>query len=239
MSVRRVVEDVLTPAMTREIWSSSYDKVLPVSVQGFDISAVLPAVFYMFRFGHRRGKGRFLEEFSPVDGTAARMKRSTTVEAVARKLSEDGGNGFQGFDGEAERAILGDLLLCYCLDNSRNMLGRRRQIQRVAPTHYLSSWVDLPQRVVDLRYAPEMMVAVLANQNKNSQVLRSQNKKKTWFPVGEDIHDNVLLQPFVSGITQREIKDDYAADQFDKEALCRDRPTADDSLGSAPGAGAG
>ena len=39
-------------------------------------------------------------------------------------------------------------------------------------------------------------------------------RKKTWFPVGEDLHDNVLLKPFVTGVTQKEIKDDYAADQF-------------------------
>lgn len=71
MSVRKTVEDVLTPAMTRHVWSSSYDKVLPIAFQTFDLSAVLPAVFYMFRFGHRRGKGRFLEEFSPVGGTPA------------------------------------------------------------------------------------------------------------------------------------------------------------------------
>ena len=218
MSVRKTVEDVLTPAMTREIWSSSYAKVLPVAVQEFDLSAVLPAVFYMFRFGHRRGKGQFLKEFSPVSDTVAQMKRSTTVEVVARSLSDDGGNGFRGFDGEAERAILGDLLLCYCLDNIGNKLGRRRQVQRVAPTHYLSSWVDLPELVVNLRYVPEMMVAMFADQRKNSKVRRSANKTKTWFPVGENIRDNVLLQPFVSGVTQREITDDYAADQFDEES---------------------
>ena len=45
MSVRKVVEDVLTPAMTRKIWSASYANVLPVAVQDFDLSAVLPAVF--------------------------------------------------------------------------------------------------------------------------------------------------------------------------------------------------
>ena len=218
MSVRKTVEDVLTPAMTREVWSSSYAKVLPVAVQEFDLSAVLPAVFYMFRFGHRRGKGQFLKEFSPVSDTVAQMKRSTTVEVVARSLSDDGGNSFRGFDGEAERAILGDLLLCYCLDNIGNKLGKRRQVQRVAPTHYLSSWVDLPEHVVNLRYVPEMMVAMLANQKNGGQVLRSENRKKTWFPVGENIHDNVLLQPFVSGVVQKEIKDDYASDLFDEKS---------------------
>ena len=217
MSVRKLVEGVLSPAMTREVWSSSYAKVLPVTVQDFDVSAVLPAVFYMFRFGHRRGKGRFLEEFSPVGGTAAQMRRSTTVEAVANKLSDGDTDGFAGFEDEAERAVLADLLLCYCLDNVGNRLGRTRQVQRVAPTHYISSWVDLPEWVANLRYVPEMMVAVLADQKKGGHVQRSDKGKKTWFPVGEDVHRNVLLQPFVTGLTQKEIKDDYAADQFDEE----------------------
>ncbi|MYD13237.1 MAG: hypothetical protein F4107_07115 [Gemmatimonadetes bacterium] len=217
MSVRKLVEGVLSPAMTRKIWSSSYAKVLPVTVQDFDLSAVLPAVFYMFRFGHRRGKGRFLEEFSPVVGTPAQMRRSTTVEAVANKLADKKANGFTGFDGDAERAVLADLLLCYCLDNVGNKLGRTRQVQRVAPTHYVSSWVDLPEWVANLRYVPEMMVAVLADQKKGGNVQRSEAKGKTWFPVGEDVHSNVLLQPFVTGLTQKQIKDDYAADQFDEE----------------------
>ena len=218
MSVRRTVENVLTPAMTREIWSSSYDKVLPVAVQAFDISAILPAVFYMFRFGHRRGKGRFLEEFGAAAGTPAQRRRSITVDAVANGLADTRARELLGFHGPTERAILGDLLLCHCLENVRNDLGRTKQVQRVAPTHYMSSWVDLPELVVHLRYVPEMMVAMLANQKDGDRVLRSDNRKKTWFPVGENIHDNVLLQPFVSGVTQKEIKDDYSADQFNEES---------------------
>ena len=216
MSVRKTVEDVLTPAMAREIWSSDFRRVLPVSVQSFDLSAVLPAVFYMFRFGHRRGKGRFVEEFGVGTGTHAQRRRSITVDAIADRLVAGSEDGFCGFDGTAERAILGDLLLCHCLDNVRNRLGRANQVQRVAPTHYLSSWVDLPGSVANLRYAPEMIVAVLANQRKTSQVRRTGNKKRTWFPVGENISDNVLLQPFLAGVTQRNISDDRASDQFDE-----------------------
>ena len=65
-NARRLVEDILSPSMTREIWSGNYDKVLPVSVQEFELSAVLPAVFYMFRFGRRRGRGKFLDTFTQV-----------------------------------------------------------------------------------------------------------------------------------------------------------------------------
>ena len=216
MSVRKTVENVLTPAMTKKIWSFNYDRVLPFATQDFDISAILPAVFYMFRFGHRRGKGRFLEEFGDSMGTPAKRRRSITIDAIANRLASTDKNGFGGFDDPTKRAILGDLLLCYCLENIRNDLGRTRQVQRVAPTHYMSSWVDLPERVVHLRYVPETMVAMFANQRKGDQVQRSE--KKTWFPVGHNIHENVLLQPFVVGVTQKKIKDDYSADQFNEDS---------------------
>ena len=51
-TARAIVDEVLGRGMTREIWTGNYEKALPISVQDFDLSAVLPAVFYMFRFGH-------------------------------------------------------------------------------------------------------------------------------------------------------------------------------------------
>ena len=39
-NARRIVEDLLGPSTTREIWSGSYDKVLPVSVQDFELSSI-------------------------------------------------------------------------------------------------------------------------------------------------------------------------------------------------------
>src|SRR5207253_2222360 len=107
-TARAIVDEVLGRGMTREIWSGNYEKALPITIQDFDLSAVLPAVFYMFRFGQRRGKGRFLETFDP--GSAGERKHTATIERVASKLAED--NQFEGFGGETEQAILGDLLLC-------------------------------------------------------------------------------------------------------------------------------
>ena len=69
-NARKLVEDILSPNMTREIWSGNYDKVLPVSVQEFELSSILPAVFYMFRFGQRRGRGNFLKTFGKKRGLA-------------------------------------------------------------------------------------------------------------------------------------------------------------------------
>jgi hypothetical protein len=58
-AARTIVDEVLGRAMTHEIWTGNYEKALPVTVGDFDMGAVLPAVFFIFRFGYRRGKGRF------------------------------------------------------------------------------------------------------------------------------------------------------------------------------------
>ena len=218
MTARKLVEQVLGPPMTRKIWSSDYRHVIPVSMQLFDLSAVFPAVFYMFRFGHRRGKGSFVEVFGKGFGTPAQRRRSVTVEVIADKLAGGSTGKFSGFEGKASRAILGDLLLCYCLDNARYSLGRDKQVQRVAPAHYMSSWIDLPESVANLRHVPEMIVALLANQDDDPWVRWTPKSKRgaTSFPVGEEIRRNVLLRPFAQGISLKgTLPDDYAADRFD------------------------
>lgn len=216
---RAKVEDVLGPSVTREIWSGSYDKVLPVMVQDFDLSAVLPAVFYMFRFGHRRGKGKFVEIFGPRDETPnyKERRRAVTIERVACKLSDD--DKFFGFDGEAEQAILGDLLLCFCLENVKRAMGRKKQIQRVAPAHYMASWVDLPDSVGNLRYVPEMIVAMLAGPKKGDY-FEQEEGIRTWFAVGGDFENNLLLRAFCQGVTRLDGAGSSASrtsDRFDEQ----------------------
>ena len=210
-SARKLVEEVLSPGMTREIWSGNYHKALPVSIAEFELSAVLPAVFYMFRFGQRRGGGNFLKTFGDKNGSPSQIRRSATIERVAETLS--GKAEFDGFDGETEKSILGDLLLCFCLENTKHNLGRDQQIQRVAPAHYMATWIDLPQSVSHLRYVPEMIVAMLADQ-KGESVGQSENKKLTWFPVGKKFEENVLLGAFSQGVTREGSLGDLAADRF-------------------------
>ena len=55
-NARGIVEDVLSRNMARDIWTGNYLKALPISIQVFDLSAILPAVFFMFRYGHRERK---------------------------------------------------------------------------------------------------------------------------------------------------------------------------------------
>lgn len=84
---RGIVDELLGRDMTREIWTGNYHKALPITVQDFDLSAILPATFYMFRFGHRRGKGRFLDTFGATSVSAKERKRSATIDKVARTLA--------------------------------------------------------------------------------------------------------------------------------------------------------
>ena len=214
-NARGIVEEVLSPNMAREIWTGNYDKALPISIQDFDLSAILPAVFFMFRYGHRRGKGAFLETFGPREGTPRMRRRETTVERIADMLVEE--DSFIGFENTIEKSILGDLLLCFCLDNVKNSLGRQEQVQRVAPAHYLANWVDLPDSVAHLRFVPEMIVAILADQN-GEYVQQDQSGEKTWFAVGEGFEKNVLLSAFNQGVVRRGELGSRTADRFDEES---------------------
>jgi hypothetical protein len=214
-AARAIVDDVLGRGMTREIWSGNYDKTLPVSVNDFDLGGVLPAVFYMFRFGYRRGKGKFLDRFGGETGTPRDRRRAATVERVAEKLSRV--DSLEGFDGEVEQAILGDLLLCFCLENRNRALGRQEQVQRVAPAHYMASWIDLPEKVSYLRFVPEMMVALLADQ-KGDSVQQNQEGDETWFAVGKGFEENVLLKAFHRGVIREGPLGDRTADRFQEEA---------------------
>ena len=214
-NAREIVREELPPRMANEIWSARYDKVLPVSFDNFELSAILPAIFYMFRFEQRRGSGKFLKTFAP-DGLDPRQRKSsTTVERVAEKLAarED----IQNFDGDVERAILGDLLLGYCVENVKHSLGRDKQIQRVAPTHFMASWIDLPDQVAHLRFVPEMIVAMLADQ-KGEYVKANKANDQTWFPVAINHDENLLLRAFSKGVSREGHVANLAGDKFDEQA---------------------
>ena len=215
-TARAIVEEVLPRSMAREIWAGNYHKALPISVADFDLPAVLPAVFYMFRFAHRRGGGKFLETFGPTEGTPKQRRQAATIERIADTLTERS-DKFVGFKGEVEKAILGDLLLCFCLENATHALGREKQVQRVAPAHYLASWVDLPPSVANLRRVPEIIVAMLANQE-GEYVQQNRNGDRVWFPVGRDFEDNILLRAFHKGVVRRGQLDSRTSDQFEEES---------------------
>jgi hypothetical protein len=213
-SAKAIVDEVLGRGKTREIWTGNYEKVLPISVQAFDLSAVLPGVFFMFRFGKRRGKGRFLDAFGNGSVAGANRRKAATIDGVAAKLAA--APAFTGFEDDTTKAILGDLLLCFCLENTKKALGRNEKIQRVAPAHYLASWVDLPEAVSHLRYVPEMVVAMLADQD-GQHIQNNQEGDRTWFAVGRGFENNVLLRAFHQGVVRESSLGDRKADRFREE----------------------
>ena len=214
-TARSIVDEILGRGMTKAIWTGNYEKVLPISLQLFDLTAVLPAVFYMFRYGHRRGTGRFLPTFGGEAESKRQKKQTATIDRVADVLANC--EAFTGFETAVEKAILGDLLLSFCLENAKKALGRKEPVLRVAPAHYMASWVDLPSPVVHLRYVPEMLVAMLADQQE-FYVAQNKDGDKTWFAVGRGFEDNLLLKVFHKGVVREGPLGDRTSDRFDETA---------------------
>jgi hypothetical protein len=184
MSAKNIVESVFSVPIAKRLWTANVDSLLPVTLQNFAIGAVLPAVLYMFRWGHRRGQGKFQKVF----GSGSTKPRIVDITAVLTAAHTE----FSTFDSVVKRRVLGDLLLCYLLENKGHQEGQNTEVQRVFPTHYMSSWIDLPYFSANLRFVPEMLVALLAQQSEEQFVKPSSSP--TRFGVGAGFSDNILLK---------------------------------------------
>lgn len=208
-TTREIVESVLSPGTTKALWTTGYWPALPFTPQDFNMGAVLTAVLYMFRWGKRRGLGKFVETFGNKGSTGY---SKPTIENVTAKVA---GNNpcFIGFNSDIGKAILGDLLLTFCFENKKNLPGRAQQIQRVFPIHYLASWIDLPNHVANLRYIPELLVSILSG---NSGHNTNPNKRMpSKFPLGSSFQDNALLKLYGPGMSIRgELKTSMRSDTF-------------------------
>ena len=211
---KTVFEDVFSKARTRALWTANYPAAIPFTPQEFDIGAILPAMLYMMRWGYRRGTGGFEEKFGhEVIDKKGRKKTEVHIERVAERLSKSG--SFHGFEESTSQQLLGDLLLAACLENRDHDEGLDKPVQRIDPTHYMASWVDLPKRVSYLRGIPEMLVAILARQEKGAVLDASQSKG--FYRLGGGFDENPLLRVFGRGmsINSDGIQNDRAnADQF-------------------------
>ena len=192
-SPKTVFEDVFSKARTRALWTANYLPAIPFTPQDFNIGAVLPAMLYMMRWGDRRGKGRFEANFGhTVIDKKGRSKIEVHAERVAEKLSVS--DTFQGFDDGNSQQLLGDLLLASCLENRDHDEGLNNPVQRIYPTHYMASWVDLPKDVANLRGIPELLVAILVRQEEGATLDAGRGKFRYRLGVGFD--DNPLLRVF-------------------------------------------
>ncbi len=200
---RHIVEEVLGKRDVKELWGTGYRFAIPIVPQDYALGSVLPAMLYMMRWGQRRGKGKFADVFG----------KHATLTDVSTKLTT-GVDKFVGFEDTTEQAILADLLLAFCLENKAHKLGRVEQVQRIFPTHYFSSWVDLPDDVANLRSVPEMLVAIVANQEEGSSLLNNQGKG--FYTIGSGFEQNLMLSLFSSGTSIEGQQDNVKSDKFDE-----------------------
>jgi hypothetical protein len=198
---KEILSEVLGPRDARELWSSGYSPVLPIKPGDFALGSVLPAVLYLMRWGHRRGRGPFVERYG----------KHATINHVAAELGT--GRGFSGWTGEVEKSILGDLLLSYVLENKAHRPGREEPVQRVFPCHYLSSWVDLPEEFTNLRAVPELFTVMLARQMEGERLAEGNG----FYRIRRGIEQNLLLSIFGSGTTIQGQPDSLTSDEYDEQ----------------------
>ncbi|HNH92630.1 MAG TPA: hypothetical protein PKN86_20600 [Candidatus Obscuribacter sp.] len=217
-TAKDIVEEVLTPARAKDLWTVNYFPALPFTPQHYEVGSILPAMLYMARWGHRRGKGKFADIFGHAEKDKnGRTKTVVNLMDVSRRLCSEGGSNFEGFADQHGQAMLADLLLTYCLENKDHALGHHEQVQRVFPTHYLASWLNLPKDVGSLRGVPELLITLLVWQEKGETLTTIGNK--TRFPVGAgNFHSNPLLTLFARGMAIcGPHASDLASDRFMEE----------------------
>ena len=201
---RQVVESVLGSQMTSQIWTSTYPPVFPFVPQDFSVGAVLPMMLYLFRWGNRRGKGKFAATYSG-DG-------APTISSTVDRLISDG--AVEGFDTASGRAILGDFLLTSILENRRHSESHNEQIQRCFANHYYASWIDLPVSAAHLRGVPEMVTALLSNQAEGKTIDPFTDRGR--YRVGARIEDNDLLRALAPATSTTGMKSDLRSDELDE-----------------------
>jgi hypothetical protein len=191
-TARNIVEESLTKQRADFLWTANYFPALPMTPQDFDIGALLPAMLYMARWGHRRGVGKFIATFGQQTG---KIQTLPTISDIAKRLAQLEST-LSSFSDGIGQALLGDLLLAYCLENRGRALGHAQKVQRVFPTHYLSSWVDLPKEANHLRGVPELLTVLLTQQEAGQYLESGNQNRKEKFAIGAGFSDNVLLTLF-------------------------------------------
>ena len=191
--------------MTAQIWTTTYPPVFPFTPQDFSVGAILPMMLYLFRWGHRRGKGRFAEAYG-AGGTP-------TIKSTVAALVDD--PTIVGFDSDIGRAMLGDFLLTSILENRRHAESHDEQIQRCFANHYFASWIDLPAHAAHLRGVPEMVTALIGNQRDGETVEPFAERGR--YRVGARVQDNELLTALAPGTeTAGAFKSDRRSDTLNE-----------------------
>jgi len=110
---REILIEVLGKKDADELWGAGYGPVLPITANDFEMGGILPAVIYLLRWGHRRGRGKMIGAYG----------KGASVVKIARSLACNQ-NWLEGFEGEVQQNIMADLLLAFCLENKGHKDGR-------------------------------------------------------------------------------------------------------------------
>lgn len=196
---RTLLEDVLSRAMVRELWTANYDAVFPMQPGNFSIGTLLPALLFLMRRGAPRGRGGFLETYGQ-DG------RRATVEDVAERLCRRPDVMVRG---EAGHAILGDVILAHCLETVNHSASRQLPVDRAYASHYFASWLDLPQSYANMRNVPDALASILVRPDR----IGGDGSLPSEFPVGS-LRENLLLKTFAAAVEVGDRSYALTADRF-------------------------
>ncbi|MDA8205677.1 MAG: hypothetical protein M0Z36_06385, partial [Thermaerobacter sp.] len=207
---RAILEDVLSRAMVRELWTAHYDPVFPMQPGDFSVGTLLPALLFLMRRGEARGRGRFVE-------TYGKGERRATADGVAERLSW---RPDVVVHVEAGAAILGDVILAHCLEAVNHSASRQSPIDRAYPSHYFSSWLDLSQAYAHMRYVPDALATILGRPDSARDAMMPSP-----FSVGS-VRDNLLLKTFATAVEVGDRSYALTADRFvegEADALSADQ----------------
>ena len=130
---------------------------------------------------------------------------------VHRLTQHSGTTNLPSPEDRTGQAILGDALLCYCVENVRHQEGRDKPVSRVFPTHFFSSWIDLPRSVANLRMVPELLVHLLSAYSESWQPSQP-------YAINQGIAKNRLLSLLGKGVIETETGSiNLMGDQFDRQ----------------------
>jgi len=189
----------------RQIVGIGCEELLPVDFNAFNISMIWPTVLYLFRYGRRRGKGNWEATYA-IEG----CRSAPTPRQVSTRFRDRASEVLQGFDSDAGRDILADWLASGILDTIWSSGDPDDPVIRIRPLHALTSWVDLPKSVANLRGIPEFLVSTLANGGKDD---KSGNQGP--FAVRQPPESNLLYRVFGRGLRIPDL-DDRTKDAYEE-----------------------
>lgn len=82
----------------------------------------------------------------------------------------------------------------------------------------MTSWIDVPMKISNFRYIPEMLVSILARQAEGKDIERKKSKSR--FPViSKNFSDNIVLDTFSQGMSIEGEPSNLRSDKFDETYL--------------------